>query len=209
LCEILGADINQVRKGIGSDSRIGNRFIYAGSGYGGSCFPKDVKALIKTATDSGYELKVVTAVEKANEHQKQVIFNKMDKYFNHNLRGKIIAVWGLSFKPQTDDIRESSAIYLVNKLSGKGAMIRAYDPAAMEEAKRELGEKIYYAADQYDALEQADALAMMTEWPEFHLPDFTKMAELMKEKVIFDGRNIYDPGEIRKLGFEYYGIGRK
>jgi UDPglucose 6-dehydrogenase len=209
LCEILGADINHVRKGIGSDSRIGNRFIYPGSGYGGSCFPKDVKAIIKTASDNGYVLKVITAVEKANEYQKKVIYNKIDAFFNKDFKNKIIAVWGLSFKPQTDDIRESSAIYLIERLLEAGAKVRAYDPAAMEEARKEIGTKIFYAADQYDALGGADALAMMTEWPEFHLPDFKKMAEVMKGRVIFDGRNIYDPEEIRKSGFKYFGIGRK
>ncbi len=209
LCEILGADINHVRKGIGSDSRIGNRFIYPGSGYGGSCFPKDVKAIMKTASDNGYELKVITAVEKANDYQKKVIYNKIDSFFNKDIKNRIIAVWGLSFKPQTDDIRESSAIYLIERLLKAGAKVRAYDPAAMEETRKEIGTKIFYAADQYDALTGADALALMTEWPEFHLPDFRKVAELMKGKVIFDGRNIYDPEEIRKFGFKYFGIGRK
>ncbi len=209
LCEILGADINQVRKGIGSDSRIGNRFIYPGSGYGGSCFPKDVKAIIKTASDNGYELKVITAVEKANEYQKKVIYNKIAAYFNQNIRDKVIAVWGLSFKPQTDDIRESSSVYLIERLLEAGAKVRAYDPAAMDEATKEIGTSLFYAADQYNALEGSDALALMTEWPEFRLPDFKKMAELMKDRVIFDGRNIYDPEEIRKSGFKYFGIGRK
>jgi len=209
LCEILGADINHVRKGIGSDSRIGNRFIYPGSGYGGSCFPKDVKAIIKTASDNGYELKVITAVEKANDYQKKVIFNKIDAFFKKDIKNKIIAVWGLSFKPQTDDIRESSAIYLIERLLNAGAQVRAYDPAAMDEARKEIGTNLYYATDQYNALEGANALALMTEWPEFHLPDFEKVAKLMKGRVIFDGRNIYDPEEIRKFGFKYFGIGRK
>ncbi len=209
LCEILGADINHVRKGIGSDSRIGNRFIYPGSGYGGSCFPKDVKAIIRTASDNGYELKVITAVEKANEYQKNVIFNKLNLHFKNDLKNRTIAVWGLSFKPNTDDIRESSAVYLVEKLLAAGARIRAYDPAAMGETKKYLGNKIYYAEDQYDALEGADALAMMTEWPEFHLPDFDRVTGLMKGKVIFDGRNIYIPDEIRDKGFVYFGIGRR
>lgn len=209
LCEILGADINHVRKGIGSDSRIGNRFIYPGSGYGGSCFPKDVKAIIKTASDNGYDLKVINAVEKANEYQKKVIYNKMEAFFNNDLKNKTIAVWGLSFKPKTDDIRESSALYLVNRLIDAGVKVRAYDPAAMEETRKQMGNKIYYASDQYDALKGSDALAMMTEWPEFHLPDFSKMEEIMKGKVIFDGRNIYDPADIKKKGFMYFGIGRK
>jgi UDPglucose 6-dehydrogenase len=209
LCELLGADINSVRKGIGSDSRIGNRFIYPGSGYGGSCFPKDVKAILKTATDHGYSLQVISAVERANEYQKNVIFNKINLYFKHDLKGRVIAVWGLSFKPKTDDIRESSSIYLVKKLVEAGAMVRAYDPAAMEETKKEIDDRILYAEDPYDALKGADALALMTEWPEFHLCDFSRMTELMKGKAIFDGRNIYDPEELRVKGFEYFGIGRK
>jgi len=209
LCELLGADINSVRKGIGSDSRIGNRFIYPGSGYGGSCFPKDVKAILKTSSDLGYDLKVISAVEKANEIQKTIIFNKMSSYFENDLKGKVIAVWGLSFKPKTDDIRESSAIFLIKKLLEAGVKVRAYDPAAMEETKKQVPDNIYYAEDQYDALKGVDALALMTEWPEFHLPDFDQMSGLMKGKVIFDGRNIYDPEELRAKGFVYFGIGRK
>jgi len=209
LCELLGADINSVRKGIGSDSRIGNRFLYPGSGYGGSCFPKDVKAIIRTASDAGYDLKVISAVEKANEIQKKVIFSKIEKYFNNDLKGKTIAVWGLSFKPKTDDIRESSAVFLVKELLEKGVNVRVYDPAAMEETKKEIRDRIYYAEDPYDAIEGADALAMMTEWPEFHLPDLDRMAEIMKGKVIFDGRNIYDPDQLCGKGFIYFGIGRK
>lgn len=209
LCELLGADINSVRKGIGSDSRIGNRFIYPGAGYGGSCFPKDVKAILKTSTDLGYELKVISAVEKANEYQKTIVFNKIDSYFKHDLKGKVVAVWGLSFKPKTDDIRESSATFLVKKLLEAGVKVRAYDPAAMNETKKQIPETIYYAEDPYDALKGADVLALMTEWPEFHLPDFDRMSELMNGKVIFDGRNIYDPVELREKGFEYFGIGRK
>jgi UDPglucose 6-dehydrogenase len=209
LCELLGADINNVRKGIGSDMRIGNRFIYPGSGYGGSCFPKDVKAILKTASDLNYELKVISAVERANEYQKKVVLNKINGYFNNDLKGKVVAVWGLSFKPKTDDIRESSAVYLVEKLLEAGVKVRAYDPAAMEETKKQINNRIYYAEDPYDAVKGADALALMTEWPEFHLPDFGKMSELMNGKVVFDGRNIYDPEELRSKGFVYFGIGRK
>lgn len=209
LCELLGADINNVRKGIGSDMRIGNRFIYPGSGYGGSCFPKDVKAILKTASDLNYELKVISAVERANEYQKKVVLNKINDYFNNDLKGKVVAVWGLSFKPKTDDIRESSAVYLVEKLLEAGVKVRAYDPAAMEETKKQINNRIYYAEDPYDAVKGADALALMTEWPEFHLPDFGKMSELMNGKVIFDGRNIYDPEDLRGKGFVYFGIGRK
>jgi UDPglucose 6-dehydrogenase len=209
LCDILGADINHVRKGIGSDSRIGSKFIYPGSGYGGSCFPKDVKALLRTASDHGYELNVIRAVEKANEYQKNVIFDKMAKLFKNRFLNLTVAVWGLSFKPKTDDIRESSSIFLIKKLLKEGAIVRTYDPAAMNEAQKELGSSVFYASDPYDAVKGADALVLMTEWAEFHLPDFKLMAELMKEKVIFDGRNIYNPEEIRKIGFRYFGIGRR
>jgi UDPglucose 6-dehydrogenase len=209
LCDILGADINHVRKGIGSDSRIGSKFIYPGTGYGGSCFPKDVKALIRTAHDNGYELNVIKAVEKANEYQKSVIFSKMSKFFNNNLKNKVIGIWGLSFKPKTDDIREASSLILIEKLLQAGAKVKAYDPAAMNEAKKQLGNKIEYTTDPYEAVIDADAMALMTEWAEFHLPDFKRMADVMKGKVIFDGRNIYDPAEINRLGFKYFGIGRR
>jgi UDPglucose 6-dehydrogenase len=209
LCDILGADINNVRKGIGSDSRIGSKFIYPGTGYGGSCFPKDVKAIIRTAKDNGYELNVIEAVEKANEYQKNVIFNKITRFFDYDLKNKVIAIWGLSFKPKTDDIREASSIILIEKLLDAGAKIKAYDPAAINETKKLLGNRIEYTSDPYEALQNADALAMMTEWAEFHLPEFSRMSELMKRKVIFDGRNIYDPAQLRKLGFTYFGIGRR
>jgi UDPglucose 6-dehydrogenase len=209
LCDILGADINNVRKGIGSDSRIGSKFIYPGTGYGGSCFPKDVKAIIRTAKDNGYELNVIEAVEKANEYQKNVIFNKITRFFDDDLENKVIGIWGLSFKPKTDDIREASSIILIEKLLNAGAKIKAYDPAAINETKKLLGDRIEYASDPYEALVKADALALMTEWSEFHLPDFNRMSELMKRKAIFDGRNIYDPAQLRKLGFTYFGIGRR
>jgi UDPglucose 6-dehydrogenase len=209
LCDILGADINYVRKGIGSDSRIGSKFLYPGTGYGGSCFPKDVKAIIKTAADYDYELNVIKAVEKANEFQKNVIFNKIMTFFNNNLKNRKLGIWGLSFKPKTDDIREASAIILIENLLAAGAKIKAYDPAAMEEAKKQLGNRIEYAANPYEAAEDADALTLMTEWSEFHLPDFTTLGEIMKGKVIFDGRNIYDPAELKRLGFRYFGIGRR
>jgi len=210
LCDILGADINNVRKGIGSDSRIGSKFLYPGVGYGGSCFPKDIKAIIKTAEDYGYDLKVVRAVQAANDFQKNVLFKKILNYFNNDLKNKTIGIWGLSFKPKTDDIRESSSIYIIEKLLENGARIRAYDPEAMNEAgKRLKNDIIYYATDQYDAAKGVNALALITEWTEFHLPDFSRLSELMLEKVIFDGRNIYDPAEIKKHGFMYFGIGRK
>ena len=209
LCDIIGADINNVRKGIGSDSRIGSKFIYPGTGYGGSCFPKDIKAIIRTAKDNGYELNVIGAVEKANEYQKNVIFSKMTKFFHDDFKNKIIGIWGLSFKPKTDDIREASSIFLIEKLLEAGARVKAYDPAAIIETKKLLGNRIEYTSDQYEALVNVDAVALMTEWSEFHLPDFNRMAELMKGKVIFDGRNIYNPSDIKKLGFTYFGIGRR
>ena len=209
LCDLLGADINHVRKGIGSDSRIGNKFLYPGTGYGGSCFPKDVKAIIKTAHDLGYELNVIKAVDKANEYQKNVIFNKIIKHFRNKIRNRIFGIWGLSFKPKTDDIRQSSSIYLIEKLLKEGAVVRAYDPAAMAETRKQIGDAVFYADNPYDALEDADAMVLMTEWSEFHLPDFNRMAGIMKKKVIFDGRNIYDPALIRKMEFVYYGIGRR
>jgi UDPglucose 6-dehydrogenase len=209
LCDILGADINQVRKGIGSDSRIGSKFLYPGSGYGGSCFPKDVKAIIKTARDHGYDLNVVQAVEKANEYQKNVIFNKIAKLFNNKLKGRTIGIWGLSFKPKTDDIRESPSVYLIEKLLKEGVSVKVYDPAAIEETRKKLGSRIKYACDPYEAVEGTDAMVLMTEWSEFHLPDFKRMAKIMKGKVIFDGRNIYDPAEIKRMGFKYFGIGRR
>ena len=209
LCDILGADINNVRKGIGSDSRIGSKFIYPGTGYGGSCFPKDVKAIIRTAKDHGYELNVIEAVEKANDYQKNVIFGKITKFFNNDLKNKIIGIWGLSFKPKTDDIREASSIILIERLLKAGARVKAYDPAAINETKKLLGNSIEYSSDPYEAVVNVDALALMTEWSEFHLPDFNRMSESMKGKVIFDGRNIYDPDQLRKLGFTYFGIGRR
>jgi UDPglucose 6-dehydrogenase len=209
LCDILGADINHVRKGIGSDSRIGSKFLYPGTGYGGSCFPKDIKALINTANGYGYEMNIVKAVEKANEYQKSVIFNKMAAAFNNNFKGKTIGIWGLSFKPKTDDIRESSSIFLIKKLLAAGAAVKAYDPAAMNEAAKAIGKQVFFAADQYEAVRGTDAMALMTEWSEFHLPDLRKMSVIMKGKHVFDGRNIYDPAEIRKYGFAYVGIGRR
>lgn len=209
LCDILGADINHVRKGIGSDSRIGSKFIYPGTGYGGSCFPKDVKAIIKTARDNGYELNVVQAVEKANEYQKNVLFNKMSVFFKNDFRNKVIGIWGLSFKPKTDDIRDASSLVLIEKLLAAGARIKAYDPAAMNETKKQIGNIIEYCSDPYEAVTAVDAMALVTEWSEFHLPDFQKMTDVMKGRVIFDGRNIYDPAEIKNQGFDYFGIGRR
>lgn len=207
LCEIVGANVNNVRKGIGSDSRIGPKFIYPGIGYGGSCFPKDVKALIKTADNSGYELKVLKAVEDVNEHQKSVLFDKIHQHFNGDLEGKTIGVWGLSFKPKTDDMREAPALQIINRLLDAGAIVKAYDPVAMEEAKHHFGEKIAYCPDQYETLIDADCLAVLTEWSEFRIPNFKIMKRLMTGNTIFDGRNIFDKEEMTDLGFNYYCIG--
>lgn len=209
LCEILGADVNMVRKGIGSDRRIGKYFIYPGTGYGGSCFPKDVKALIKTSDDFGYSLEVLKAVEDVNERQKHVLFKKAMKYFNDDIEGKIFAIWGLSFKPQTDDMREAPSLVIIEKLLEQGAKVKAYDPVAMDETKRILGDKIEYVNDQYEALIDADALMLVTEWPEFKFPNFTVMSKLLNNKVIFDGRNVYDVDELKADGYTYYGIGTR
>lgn len=207
LCEIVGANISMVRKGIGSDSRIGNKFIYAGVGYGGSCFPKDVKALIKTAGENGYNLRVLQAVEAVNDDQKYKLFQKLNQHYNQQLKGKTIGIWGLSFKPQTDDMREAPSIVIINELLKAGCIVKAYDPVAMEEAKHKLGNKIVYCKDQYEALIDADALLLITEWAEFRSPNFSVMKKLMKNHVIFDGRNIYDKEELIKEDYVYYGIG--
>jgi len=209
LCEIVGADINLVRKGIGSDSRIGNKFLYPGVGYGGSCFPKDVQALIKTAKGYGYSLKVLQAVEEVNNYQKTVLFNKISDYFNGNLAGKTIGIWGLSFKPETDDMREAPSVVLINQLLEKGVTVCAYDPIAMHEAERILGNKIKYCKDMYETLIGADALAVVTEWSEFRLPNFKVMEKLMNNKVLFDGRNIFDVEQLIEFGFKYYSIGKQ
>lgn len=207
LCEIMGADVNMVRKGIGSDSRIGTKFIYPGVGYGGSCFPKDVKALIKTAEENGYQMKVLKAVEDVNEAQKSVLVAKVKKHFGNDLSGMTFGIWGLSFKPKTDDMREAPSIVIINQLIEAGAKVRAFDPVAMEEAHRDLGDSIVYAKDEYDALVDADALLLVTEWPEFRVPNFNVIGKLLNNKVIFDGRNIYDREELREQGYTYYGIG--
>jgi UDPglucose 6-dehydrogenase len=207
LCEVMGADVNWVRKGIGSDSRIGKKFIYPGIGYGGSCFPKDVKALIKTADQNGYNMRVLKAVEEVNELQKSVLFNKLNKHFNGDLKGKTVAMWGLSFKPQTDDMREAPALVLIEKLLAAGVKVKAYDPVAMEEAKHRIGDVVEYCKDQYEALIDADALLIVTEWPEFKFPNLNVIKKLLKNNLIFDGRNIYDPKEINDAGFDYYCIG--
>jgi UDPglucose 6-dehydrogenase len=207
LCEIMGANVNWVRKGIGSDSRIGKKFIYPGIGYGGSCFPKDVKALIKTASQNGYELRVLKSVEDVNEDQKSVLFDKLSKYFDGNLEGKTIGMWGLSFKPQTDDMREAPSLVLIEKLLAAGVKVKAYDPVAMEESQRRIGDVIEYSKDQYEALIDADAVLIVTEWPEFRFPNFNVVKKLLNNPLIFDGRNVYDADEMKELGFDYFCIG--
>jgi UDPglucose 6-dehydrogenase len=209
LCEIVGADVNMVRKGIGSDPRIGNKFIYPGAGYGGSCFPKDVKALIKTGMERKHPLRILQAVEDVNNDQKLVLFKKINTHFEGKLKGKTICLWGLSFKPNTDDMREAPSLTIIEKLLDLGAVIKAYDPVAMEEAKRILGSKIEFCTDMYEAAVDADALVLVTEWSEFRIPNYKVLAKLLKNKIIFDGRNIYDPAEVKEHGFNYFGIGRK
>ncbi len=209
LCEIVGADVNMVRKGIGSDSRIGTKFIYPGVGYGGSCFPKDVKALIKTGEEFKYKLRVLQAVEDVNEDQKSLMYHKIRKYFGDDLKGKKIALWGLSFKPQTDDMREAPSLVMIQKLTEAGATIVAYDPVAMHEAQRILGNKIQYATDPYEVIKDADCLLIVTEWPEFRVPDFDKIKSLLKNPVIFDGRNIFEVQSMKNLGFTYFCVGLK
>tara|TARA_R110000772_G_scaffold260550_1_gene378586 strand:+ start:6 stop:1364 length:1359 start_codon:yes stop_codon:yes gene_type:complete len=207
LCEIVGADINQVRKGIGSDSRIGNKFLYPGIGYGGSCFPKDVQALIRTAGENNYELEVLKAVEAVNKRQKSVLFNKILNYYNGDLKDRTVALWGLSFKPQTDDMREAPSLEIVKKLLEAGAKVKAYDPVAIEEAKHHFGNTISYSEDQYEALIDADCLAILTEWSEFRMPNFKVVSKLLKTPAVFDGRNIYDKTEMKNHGFDYFCIG--
>ena len=208
LCELVGADVNMVRSGIGSDTRIGRKFLYPGIGYGGSCFPKDVKALIKTAEQNGYTMRVLRAVEDVNEAQKGVLFEKLMKQFNGDLRGKTIALWGLAFKPETDDMREAPGLGLIDKLLKAGCQIRAYDPAAMNECKRRIGDVIYYARDMYDAVLDADVLMLITEWKEFRLPSWAVIKKTMNQQIVLDGRNIYDKKEMEELGFIYSCIGK-
>ena len=208
LCELVGADVNMVRKGIGSDSRIGSKFLYPGCGYGGSCFPKDVKALIKTAESKGYSMEVLKAVESVNDKQKLVLFNKLNKYFCGDLRGKRIALWGLSFKPETDDMREATSLVTISLLKQAGAIVKVFDPVAMEECSRRLGDEVEYAEDMYDTLLDADALLILTEWKQFRLPNWQVVKKVMANPLIIDGRNIYDSEELLSLGFEYYCIGK-
>lgn len=208
LCELVGADVNMVRKGIGADVRIGSKFLYPGCGYGGSCFPKDVKALIKTAEKNGYNMSVLKAVEEVNENQKHVLFNKLSKYYGGDLKGKTIAMWGLAFKPETDDMREATSLVTINLLLEAGCTVRVYDPVAMNECRRRIGDKVLYAKDMYDAVLDADALLMLTEWKQFRLPSWGVVSKSMKNPLIIDGRNIYDAEELSQNGFEYYCIGR-
>lgn len=208
LCELVGANANMVRKGIGSDGRIGTKFIYPGIGYGGSCFPKDVKAIIKTAKEYGYNLRVLQSVEDVNEAQKAVLFNKVKAHFNGDLEGKTFAMWGLSFKPNTDDMREAPSMVIIDQLLAAGAEVKAYDPIAMKEAKvHYIGDKITYCEDAYEACVDADALLLVTEWSEFRIPSWNVLSKLLKNKLIFDGRNIYDPIYLKELGYKHYGIG--
>ncbi len=207
LCELVGADVNMVRKGIGSDNRIGKKFLYPGCGYGGSCFPKDVKALIKTAEKAGYNMRVLKAVEDVNEQQKEVLFNKLMKHFNNDIKGKTIAMWGLAFKPETDDMREAPSLVLIDKIVAAGGIVKVFDPIAIDECKRRIGNKVIYGSDMYDAALDADALLLVTEWREFRFPNFAILGKVMKEKTIIDGRNIYDRNELEQNEFTYYKIG--
>ena len=209
LCERVGADVNMVRAGIGSDTRIGRKFLYAGCGYGGSCFPKDVKALIKTADENGYSMEVLKAVERVNERQKSILVEKLKKaYGGESLAGKTIALWGLSFKPETDDMRESTALVTIKLLLELGCNIRAYDPIAMDECKRRIGDSVTYCNDMYDAVLDADAMLLLTEWKEFRLPTWNVIKREMKRPLIIDGRNIFDAEDLQEAGFEYHCIGK-
>ena len=209
LSEKVGADVNMVRDGIGSDARIGRRFLYAGCGYGGSCFPKDVKALVKTADDNGYSMEVLKAVERVNERQKALLFTKLQKAFgNISLNGHTVTLWGLAFKPETDDMRESTALVMIRLLSEAGCKIRVYDPIAMDECRRRVGDAVTYCRDMYDAVEGSEALLLLTEWKQFRLPDWQKVKDRMKRPLLIDGRNIFDAQEMKELGFDYHCIGR-
>jgi UDPglucose 6-dehydrogenase len=208
LCERVGADIDFVRKGMGTDPRIGQQFLFAGVGYGGSCFPKDVAALLKTASDSSYDLKVVGAAEEVNKKQKRIIVEKIKHHYKSRLKGSTIALWGLAFKPNTDDMREAPSLQIIDALLKEGVTLRVHDPEAMEETKRRIGNSVKYFDNNYDALKGVDGVVVVTEWNEFRRPDFERMKSLMKTPVVFDGRNIYDPVKLRERGFVYYGMGR-
>jgi UDPglucose 6-dehydrogenase len=208
LCERMGADVDMVRRGIGSDDRIGRRFLFPGIGYGGSCFPKDVQALVRSSKDVDYDFKILSAVMEVNEHQKLHLLSKIKTYFNGDLRGKQFALWGLAFKPNTDDVREAPALYIIDALKKEGATITAFDPEAMNNVRMILGDSIQYAENQYAALINADALIIATEWNEFRTPDFSKILSVLKSKAIFDGRNLFDLAAMRELGFHYESVGR-
>ncbi len=208
LCELVGADVNMVRKGIGSDSRIGSKFLYSGCGYGGSCFPKDVKALIKTADKNGYQMEVLKAVEQVNEKQKRVLFDKLSKYYNGDLQGKCITLWGLSFKPETDDMREATSLVLIELLIRAGAKVVVFDPIAMDECRRRIGQKVIYASNMYEAVLDSDALLLVTEWKQFRLPTWSIIKDTMHTPLVIDGRNIYDSRELTDYGFTYTCIGK-
>lgn len=207
LCELVGADVDQVRKGIGSDSRIGAKFLYPGCGYGGSCFPKDVKALIKTAEENGYSMQVLKAVEAVNERQKTVLFDKLNAYYEGKLNGKVISLLGLAFKPETDDMREAPSLVLISKLLQSGCEVKVYDPVAMEECRRRIGNKVTYCNDMYQAVEKSDAMLLVTEWKEFRMPDWNRIKQQMHIPLVLDGRNIFEAEELRNKGFDYYRIG--
>ena len=209
LCELVGADVNMVRKGIGADTRIGSKFLYPGCGYGGSCFPKDVKALIQTARQQGYEMRVLQAVEEVNERQKSVLFQKLSSHFGGDLKGKTVALWGLAFKAETDDMREATSLVIIRQLLDAGCEVRVFDPVAMNECRRRLGDAVTYAKDMYDAALGADALLLLPEWKQFRLPSWEVVRRTMNQPVVFDGRNIYDPEELRAGGFHYSSIGRQ
>lgn len=208
LCELVGANVDDVRRGMGSDARIGNRFLYAGCGYGGSCFPKDVKALARTGKGAGHQMKVIEAVEEVNEHQKEIVYRKLLEAFDGDLRGKVIALWGLAFKPETDDMREAPSLVVIEKLLAAGATVRAFDPVAMEETQRRIGDAITYCTNKTDAATGADAIALLTEWKQFRLPDWGDLRGLMKGNVVVDGRNIFDYEELKEHGFRYSRIGK-
>ena len=208
-CELVGADVDKVRIGIGSDERIGKRFLFPGIGYGGSCFPKDVQALVKSGLEQNFHFKILEAVMEVNESQKTVLIPKMKNFFRNDLKGKKIAIWGLAFKPDTDDIREAPALYMIDELTKAGAQITAFDPEAMDNVKNLIGDKITYANNEYEALENADALLICTEWGIFRNPDFDRVSSLLKDKVIFDGRNLFDLEEMNELGYYYSSIGRE
>jgi UDPglucose 6-dehydrogenase len=208
LCERLGADVDLVRKGIGSDERIGKRFLFPGIGYGGSCFPKDVKALVKSSSEVDYDFRILEAVMEVNEKQKRHLIPRIKQYYNNDLKGKHFAMWGLAFKPNTDDIREAPALEMIDALLAEGATVCAFDPEAMNNVKKVVGDKISYCGDQYSALENADGLIIATEWNEFRTPDFEKIDKVLKQKVIFDGRNVFDVSQVRDRGYHYVSIGR-